>query len=247
MPLPAETIRNAVEKVAFFRNASRGNAALDQALRWVKNFQSRRFEATYSDLLNSADFGAASRFFLVELYGDRDYAERDAQFARIAGTLQKYFPDSVVATAVALAQLHALTEELDFEMAKASLTLDAENALDESERYLKCWRLVERAEDRNQQLDAVLNVGAELNRLTQIRGLRMMLRMMRGPAKAAGLHALQQFLESGFDTFSDMSSKRNLAIDFLGTIGQREHVWIAKFFESPIASCVSELQERMNT
>lgn len=247
MPLPAETIRNAVEKVAFFRNASRGNEALDQALRWVKSFQSRRFAATYADLLDSADFGAASRFFLVELYGDRDYAERDAQFARIAGTLQKYFPDSVVATAVALAQLHALTEELDFEMAKASLTLDAKNAMDESERYLKCWRLIERAEDRNQQLEAVLNVGAELNRLTQIRGLRMMLRMMRGPAKAAGLHALQQFLESGFDTFSDMSNRRNLAIDFLGTIGQREHVWIAKFFESPISSCVTELQERMNT
>ncbi|MBC7917145.1 MAG: hypothetical protein H7Y28_04975 [Rhodoferax sp.] len=220
---------------------------MDRHLHWVKEFQSRRFAATYSDLLNSKDFGAASRFFLIELYGDKDYALRDAQFARIASALQKYFPASVVETAVALAQLHALTEELDFAMAKACSTVDANRMADESMRYLESWRQVGRPADRTHQLDAVLNVGAELNRLTQIRGLRMMLRMMRGPAKAAGLDALQRFLESGFDTFSEMSGAKNLAEGFLETIANRERTWIGTLTNAPKDLCLRELRASLVT
>ena len=242
MALPAEIIRSCVERVAQIRDISRGTPELDLALRWVKEFQSRRFAATYSDLLNSKDFGAASRFFLIELYGDKDYALRDAQFARIASALQKYFPASVVDTAVALAQLHALTEELDFAMAQTCLTLDANSDADECSRYLECWRRVDRLADRTLQLDAVLNVGAELNRLTRIHGLRMMLRMMRGPARAAGLDALQRFLESGFDTFAEMSGNKNIAAGFLDTIASRERTWIGMFFNAPKDLCLRELR-----
>lgn len=242
MAKPAEIIRSCVDQVAQLRGSAHNSPDLDQALRWVKEFQSRRFAATYLDLLNSRDFGAASRFFLLELYGDKDYALRDAQFARIASALQKYFPASVVDTAVALAQLHALTEELDFAMAKACLTLDGRKKTDECLRYLECWRLVGRQADRTHQLDAVLNVGAELNRLTRIRGLRTMLRMMRGPAKAAGLDALQRFLESGFDTFSEMSGAKNLAAGFLETIANRERTWIGMLFNTPKDLCLRELR-----
>ena len=241
MPKPSEVIRGCVERVAELRNLARGRPELDQALHWVKEFQSRRFAATYADLLNSREFGAASRFFLMELYGDWDYAQRDAQFARIATALEKYFPASVVATAVALAELHALTEELDFAMAQAALDANIRGHQDACLRYLESWRLVGRMADRTRQLDAVLKVGAELDRLTQIRGLRMMLRMMRGPAKAAGLDALQRFLEAGFDTFSDMSSTKNLAANFLETIGNRERTWIGKLFNMPQEACLREL------
>jgi hypothetical protein len=247
MSQPAEMIRSCVERVAEIRSIARGSAELDRALHWVKEFQSRRFASTYTDLLNSKEFGAASRFFLIELYGDWDYAQRDAQFARIAGALQSYFPASVVATAVALAQLHALTEELDFAMANASLHADIQSHEDECLRYLECWRSVDRVTDRTHQLDAVLKVGAELDRLTRIRGLRMMLRMMRGPAKAAGLDALQRFLEAGFDTFSEMSSTKNLAANFLETIGSRERSWIGKLFNMPRDACLRELHSCLGT
>jgi hypothetical protein len=241
MSKSAELIRSCVERVAELRNLARGNPELDQALHWVKEFQSRRFAATYTDLLNSREFGAASRFFLMELYGDWDYAQRDAQFARIAGALERYFPTAVVATAVALAELHALTEELDFEMAQTSLDADISGQRDDCLRYLESWRRVDRLADRTHQLDAVLKVGAELDRLTRVRGLRMMLRVMRGPAKAAGLDALQRFLEAGFDTFADMSGTKNLAASFLETIGSRERTWIGMLFNMPKDACLREL------
>ena len=48
--------------------------------------------------------------------------------------------------------------------------------------------------------------------------LRHTLRLMRGPARAAGLGELQRFLESGFDTFKAMGGAR----EFLSIIAARE-------------------------
>ena len=47
----------------------------------VKTFQQRRFSHTYADLLLSARYGAASRYFLDELYGPNDFTTRDVQAA----------------------------------------------------------------------------------------------------------------------------------------------------------------------
>lgn len=46
---------------------------------------------------------------------------------------------------------------------------------------------------RNEQLTLFVRLGAELDKVTRIPGLRMMLRMMRTPAVAAGLQYLQYF------------------------------------------------------
>ena len=58
--------------------------------------------------------------------------------------------------------------------------------------------------------------------------LRHSLRLMRGPARLAGLAQLQGFLESGFDTFRAMRG----AQQFLDTVVQRERAvadWLFGF------------------
>ena len=50
--------------------------------------------------------------------------------------------------------------------------------------------------------------------------------MMRGPARGAGLGELQQFLETGFDTFKAMGSAR----EFLAIIGTRERTLARALF-----------------
>ena len=100
----AKIIRDAVSSVAKFRIESVASPALFDAVNRVKRFQAQRFRATYADLLPSKTFGPATRFFLDELYSDKDFTERDVQFARIAGALQSLFPAQVVKTAVSLAQ-----------------------------------------------------------------------------------------------------------------------------------------------
>jgi len=235
------TIREAVANVSQIRAVTAANERLLEATKAIKHFQARRLAGTYHDLLAAPAYAGPTRFFLDELYGDRDYTERDAQFSRIAGALQTLFPDQVVTTAVAMAQLHALTEELDFQMASAWLTIPEATALSDAARYILAWRNVGRASDRDRQLSVVLQVGSELDRLTRKPGLRMMLRMMRRPAELAGLGALQNFLEAGFDTFAAMAGKGKVAQEFLSTIRLRETGWLKTLNDSNAVAAEASL------
>lgn len=232
---PAEQIRIALARVAALREAAGSPPAMRQALAAVKSFQSRRFAATYADLASDRIHGPATAFFLEELYGGRDYPERDGQFARVARTLEQTFPADVLATAVEVAQLHALSEELDHAMARTCLArlaspLHAGAGIDAA-TYVAVWRAVDRREERLWQLQTVLALGETLSRLTRKKALGWMLRMMHGPAKAAGLADLQRFLSLGFDTFGLMATQPGAAAAFLDTIGQREAAWISALFD----------------
>lgn len=227
---PAQTIRNAVAQVSELRRVSRADPALQSAITSVKRFQALRFAHTYADLLSGGPYEQAARFFLVELYSDKDYSLRDEQFSRIAGALQTFFPKQVVAIAVSLAELHALTEELDHAMGKEWLTNTRLAAANQAQHYGRTWRAVGRRGDRDTQLDDVLEVGHELDKLTGAPGLRMMLKIMRRPASAAGLSSLQSFLESGFDTFARMNGRGKGALEFLGIVRQRESLVIEELF-----------------
>jgi len=234
----AQTIRQAVAEVQRLRAESRSLPDIGATVACLKRFQARRFAGTYADLLGSASYGAAARFFLEELYGDRDYADRDAQFARIAGAVEKLFPKDVAETAAGLARLHALAESLDHAMARAAPL----SGLDDVAGYVRAWKTTGRREDRRQQLQTVTAIGAEMTRLTRLPGLRMMLRMMRGPASAAGLGSLQGFLESGFDTFAAVTKLRGGAERFLETIREREQQLMDLLFDEEPAACETELR-----
>jgi hypothetical protein len=234
----AQAIREAVAEVERLRTESRLLPSLGTAVGRLKRFQARRFAGTYADLLGSESYGSAARFFLEELYSERDYGERDAQFARIAGAMERLFPRDVADTAAALAQLHALTESLDHDMAR----IESMEGHDDVAGYVRAWRAVGRREDRQRQLQDVIAMGSELARLTRLPGLRTMLRMMRGPASAAGLSALQRFLESGFDTFASVAKQRGGAEPFLRIIREREQRLMDLLFGGDPVACETELQ-----
>lgn len=235
----SEIIRESIVAVQQIRDKARHDATLGASLHEVKRFQAERFNGTYSDLLVSARYKVAARFFLTELYGDKDFARRDQQFSRISGALQRVFPESVVATAVRLARLHQLTEEMDCQM--AYVWRDLSSSLSIQEKYLDTWNLVGRRTDRDQQLDLVMNMGSDLEALTAKPGLQMMLRMMRRPARVAGLTELQSFLETGFDTFAEMAKVKEATKTFMQTIYSRESELIDVLFTQDKAAALKKL------
>jgi hypothetical protein len=185
---------------------------LAEAVAELKAYQQERFRRTYADLLASPEFGPAARFFLDELYGPRDFTERDAQFARVVPGVVRLFGGEISDTVAALAALHALSERLDTRMAeRIARPIDAA-------AYRAAWPLAATADERSLQIMLTLRVGGDLERLTRKPLLRHTLRLMRAPAHAAGLGAVQEFLESGFDTFRAM---RDPAA-FLACVGDRE-------------------------
>lgn len=254
----AHTIRDHIANVTALRLHRTGDPLLGAAVGTIKTLQAKRFRGTYADLMGSPSFGPAARFFLTELYSDRDYTDRDVQFSRIAGTLQTLFPQAVVATAVALAELHAQTESLDQEMGRAwvaqspaaTAPLDPAagpdtSAASDAARYTDAWRAVGHAAARQAQLTRVLAMGRDLARLTRTPGLRMMLRMMRAPAHAAGMGALQDFLEAGFDTFGQLSRQRGGVEQFLATIETRERALMDMLFDADRVACETRLADTL--
>ncbi|MFP5466571.1 MAG: FFLEELY motif protein [Gammaproteobacteria bacterium] len=222
----AQQIRDCLAEVEHLRRLP-ADSDLQLAMIAVKQLQARRFSHTYADYLADPGHAPAARFFLDELYGARDFSERDAQFGRIAGAIERLFPDAVGALAVDLARTHALTERMDHALATHWVQMPGD--LSPSLRYVKAWRLAGQPLARERQLDVTMHMGRELQRLTRILSLRMALRMMRKPAAAAGLSSLQHFLEMGFDAFAGMKD----ADAFLASIHQRETFWIRQLFDDP--------------
>ena len=222
MAASAADIARHLEAVAAERQRRAASPGLLAKVTALKAFQQRRFSHTYADLLASSRYGAAARYFLDELYGPKDFSARDAQFARVAPKIARVFPSEVAETLAILSELHALSETLDTAM---SLQLGERRG---SRRATtsppgKAWAA--RAE-RDRQIDLTLGIAAQLDRITRLPLLRNALRLMRGPARAAGLGELQRSLETGFDTFRAMKG----ADEFIALIAVRERALAAALF-----------------
>jgi hypothetical protein len=216
-----ESILQHLGAVRVERAARAADAWLADRVTQLKRYQQARFARTYADLLAHPRYAGASRFFLDDLYGPGDFSQRDAQFARIVPGLVRLFPAEVVATVEALTALHALSEQLDSEMARRLEALPVSAAV-----YVAAWRRTGQPASRERQIDLMLDVGRALDVYTRRPLLRHSLRAMRVPARAAGLSALQAFLEHGFDTFRAMRG----ADEFLTQIAQRERALAASLF-----------------
>ena len=228
MSTSAATIQAHLKTVEDERARRAGSPRLAAKVIALKVYQQRRFAHTYADLLDSKRYGAASRFFLDELYGPTDFTQRDAQFARVVPALVRLFPSEIVETVESLAALHALSESLDSAM---GIHLEAEaieslSGLD----YIGAWQATARGADRAAQVALTLVVAARLDRLTRGLLVRNSLRLMRGPARAAGLSDLQHFLEAGFKTFREM----NGADDFMAIVDERERSLASALFGAAI-------------
>lgn len=238
-PGAAQRIRDSLAQVQGLRQQPL-NPGHQAALLAIKQLQAERFRHTYADFLADEGHAPAARFFLDELYGTHDFTERDTQFGRIAGALERLFPDAVAELAVDLAQTHALTERLDHQMALHWMA--QEGVTDLALRYTRSWQLTGEPTSREHQLSVVLHMGDELQRLTRIRSLRMALRMMRRPAHAAGMADLQRFLEDGFDAFAAMAD----APAFLQAIAQREQAWIDRLFSPDVRATARALAKELD-
>jgi len=213
MSAGASSILRQLHSVAVERARRESSPDLAARATALKAYQQKRFARIYADLLATSLYGPAAGFFLEELYGPRDFTERDAQFVRVVPALVRLFPHDIVATVDTLAELHALSEMLDSETASHLASSDVDALA-----YTLAWQATGRAESRERQIALTIAVGESLDRLTRNAFVRNTLRLMRGPAQAAGLGELQRFLETGFDTFKAMHG----AHAFLSTVGQRE-------------------------
>ncbi len=218
----ASRIQQSLSAVDAERRRRAGTPGLSARVEALKSYQRQRFARTHAGLLAHPRYAPAARFFLDELYGPQDFTQRDAQFSRIVPALVRLFPADIVATVEALAAVHALSERLDTAMA-----IHLGDAPPTRAGYVRAWQATGEPAARSRQLELVMEVGQALDRHTRSFVLRASLKAMRGPARAAGMAALQTFLEAGFDAFGAMKG----ASGFLAEIQSRETALARRLFE----------------
>ncbi len=184
----------------------------------LRRFQAQRLAQTHADLLSSPRFGPAARFFLSDVYGPRDFSQRDADLLRFYEGVRKVLPERAVAVLADVVQLSAMTNDLDERLIRAlvgELGVTDEITL---EQYAAAYRLCDNYDERLRQIQMIDAVGHGIERMVHVPLIGVSLRLAHAPAVLAGWAELQEYLERGFSAFKHMKG----ADHFLNTIARRE-------------------------
>jgi hypothetical protein len=206
-----------LETAAELRVKALVSAETAVARKALRSWQAGRLARTHADFLASAEYADAARFFLNDIYGTTELANRDIVLRKVAPIMTKTLPVSGLEAIADAIELDALSEDFDAAMV-ASLGDDILRI--DAAAYGRAYRAVGRREDRRRQIDLIDHLGASLERLTQQRFIGAALAAMRKPADIAGFGELQKFLERGYGAFRKMKS----VAPFLGAIVARERV-----------------------
>jgi hypothetical protein len=228
---PALQLRTQLDRLRALRESRSAQDAANALLPVLRRWQALRLARTYADLSASERYGPATAFFLSDLYGDRDFTERDRSLERAYPLLVKVLPDAALLPVARAIELHALTAELDHALCEALLEEPGIKSGITEAAYARAYRRCANRAQRLRQIELLLAVGERLDRVVGKPLLQRLLRLARKPARLGGFAALQDFLERGFAAFKEMGG----AGEFLATIEQRETRILEQLFASAAA------------
>jgi hypothetical protein len=222
MPTAGTELLRQVERARALHEERAASPELAAALDRLAAWQTRRLNATYADLTADPRYARATVFFSSDLYGPGDFSRRDADLARVVPLMAKVLPDGMIATISGAMELSALSRELDRAMLEklppgAALSVAA---------YCAAYRALANRAERERQIELIVTVGRALDRYVDKPFIHSALAAMRQPARIAGLGALQDFLERGFEAFGSMGG----ADEFLATVEGRERALMNAIF-----------------
>ena len=195
-----------------------------EPVKTLQQWQRRRLAESYSDLINQESYRPACEFFLEELYGGLDFLKRDQEVAKVMSVMVRFLPGKALLALSDAFELQALSLEFDMEMAER---LDSSGAVElDVASYGEIYRSCGNRPLRERQILLIRDLGNELAKLVHKLLVVRLIRLMRGPAYAAGFGALQSFLESGVVSFRELEDP----VYFINTIYQREWLSMQKLF-----------------
>lgn len=188
----------------------------------LKTYQSNRLRMTHVDLLTAIGTKKAAEFFLTELYGTKDLTQRDKDIEKLLPIMETTFPLNTLEAITQAMILDSLSETLDSKMAQKLGSSFTE------EQYMNAFREVADRATREKQITLVESLGYSLSKLVRIPFLATTLKVMRIPAKMAGVYDLHEFLETGFTIFQNTNNPEL----FVQTLVARERKILANIYEN---------------
>jgi len=195
-------------------------------LETIQRWQRQRLAETYTDMTSQERYSAAGDFFLDEIYGGLNFRQRDQEMERVLPVMVRMLRDDMLLVLAEAFELQSLSLKLDMAMTRQYLTHDW-NELNLT-RYAEIYRACGYQKEREQQIDLIHRLGIQLNVLVHHRLVMILIRMLRGPAIAAGFGLLQSFLENGLNAFKTMGD----GSEFIDKIRFREVEFMCSLFGS---------------
>ncbi|GAA0858443.1 FFLEELY motif protein [Aliiglaciecola litoralis] len=212
MPSTLELIISHLQHAEKLHHKTQALGLVD-ALRVLQDWQTKRLLATYQDLWQSKRFRPAMEFFIDELYGPKDFSQRDQEIARVVPKMAKLLPNQALQSLEAALQLNSLSHEMDLNLTEHLVGKPVTR-----ETYAQAYRLCDNRAQREQQLRLLEGLGEDLADVVKIKGISALLMLSRKPAKVAGVESLHSFLETGYKSFKRLGN----VDDFIGPIVTRE-------------------------
>jgi hypothetical protein len=191
---------------------------LDPQMVMLKAWQSQRLARTYADLLASPRYRLAVLFFLEDIYAPRDFSQRDHDVTEMHAFMRRFVPESLLRPLTKTIQLYDQTNHLDDFLLDVLLhKVGVTDSLSEAQ-YAEAYRLCDNYVERVEQIEAIYQIGRQLEDVTRLPLTGTALRLAVVPARRAGWIELTEFMERGYRAFKHMQGARF----FLDTIRQRE-------------------------
>jgi hypothetical protein len=188
-------------------------------------FQSSRLRRDYRDLAEIEQYKQVGEFFFTEIYGPRDFSERDNGARRLQQFLH-LVPGVVAEDVEQVLELLELTNQLDTQLAQ--LLIDGGAPLHFSEEeYETAYRQQENYDERLTQLNLIDQSLRNVFRLSHIGLLGAALRRTKLVARLAGIEAIHQFLLRGYEALRVVTDIEQ----FARTIYERELERLDRIYE----------------
>lgn len=196
---------------------------LSKSIRDLQTWQTKRLLTTHDDLWQSKRFKPAMQFFVDELYGPKDFSQRDIELARVVPKMAKVLPNKGLVSLEAALRMNCLSLELDIALVQAL----ADNEVNRV-NYFECYRQSGQRSKREEQIELLESLGIDLAQVVKISGISAILMLSRKPAKVAGVKSLHEFLEKGFKSFKKLGNVN----DFLVPIITREKALMQSLYDA---------------
>ena len=165
----------------------------------LRQWQCQRLLASHQAAYQNPHYRPGIQFFVDELYGPKDFSQRDKDIEKVVPKMKKWLPEEALESLAVAIHLNTLSQELDVEMLRQlnGQTLNRDS-------YAQAYFQSNNASQRAMQIDYIEQLGLDLAKVVKLPGIGFILKMARTPAALAGLSTLQAFLENGFDAFKQL-------------------------------------------
>ncbi|OGO40532.1 MAG: hypothetical protein A2Z04_05395 [Chloroflexi bacterium RBG_16_57_9] len=199
---------------------------LTPLLQYLRDWQAARLASTHADLLASPDCGPAAHFFITDLYAAKNFSQRDAEVMDLYDFVRHTVPSQFVQVLAQAIEANELSKSLDNTMVEVMARHLGIEELFTTVQYEEAYRLCDNYADRLRQIDLIIEVAGQVDRLRHLPLIGAAVRLTAGPAKRLGWEELYNFLKRGYEAWKPMKDAR----PFLETIGTREKAILNRIY-----------------